>query len=1655
MKTFKKLATLLLLIILVCAVSACLPDLSKLSSSSLSGEITDSSIPEDSSIEEITYEYSLNLTSFSIDVGQSRTLRVIVEPEKEIEVQWASDNDAIATVEDGVVLGVAEGTTLIKATVDGQVLECAVTVNALPIVYQYALDKTAEELVIGDTLQLNVVVTPATEESLTVVWNSTAGSVAKVENGLVTALSAGTTTITALVEEQLLSCEVTVTSPVKATSTVVERADANLSDNHESLDTLYWEHYSADGERHKLFAEDLVVTDLFEVCGDFNFWDYKIPLSYNDSVVNLAYSRNTNGKHTPHAQEATISFKVAIDSSVKAIRLYAGAWNATNNITLEWNGVVVATAESFTAGGDSLAREVTFFLEEIDPSITELTVKVTASPSSGNVSVPAIVILGNAPAKQSNVTVNYSKTEMPNLVDGNPANEYFLTELGTQDWIYLNKHEVERMNGGNMILVDTLEVEGNNSFDDYKGNFSWSNGTTNALSSGINNDGQFGAWATVSTKINAETNHVYFWVAGYSSTYYFELYDSQGNLLVSELLHEEEGGVTHSFMIDLAVATAVEDTLMLNIYRTGGANCSVAALAVHKYVDYSYSLAQSEIELQAGTTWERLQAIATPDRRYAVSYQSLNEDIATVDVNGVITGVSEGQAIIKVLIDGEEVGLTATVTVTPAPIEYEYELSAVEAKLIPGQEMDLSVIITPTPTEAPAIVWKSSASDVVSVDNGHLVALKDGEATITALVEGNELACVVTVKTVATATVTTTENNPALVNLSYNDATLDTIYWEHYSGTTVNGSLVGDDIIDLVPGGSQFGDFGIGFNWFNGRGQRVDKNTHNGSHTSGTHLLEAQIKVTTDVKAIRVYVGAWRATNTLSILYNGVVLATAEAFTADWTSQAREITFNLDVKEAATLTLKAEGSNVEGNISLNAITVLGNANKPAPAVSLSMEKTSLIGQEKNVNLTKIGNLDWFYPETDYVGGDPWDPDQKKDANYIDASAFSMSFYNWFGDFGYDKVFFNWTDGTDYPTADGRNDGRWGSISSVTTKVDANVKHVYLWISGWNSSFSVAVMDSHGNLLMDEAIVEAQGNNQPFELNFAVNCATEETLSFVLYTTSSDNSSIVAMAVSGIEDYDYSINNSEIELFEEETSQLAISVSPVKDLHVEYSSSAEGIASVDAYGLITAIAPGEAIITARVDGKEFTCKVIVNERPVEYTYTLNVTQKELIPNETLKLELSVSPSKELQLTYSSTDDGIAEVDTNGLITAKANGSVTISVLDNGVVVAECAITVKAYVVAGESSVANGDGVNVVLGNDTGSLTTLYWERYRDNGEVVAMLNATDLIPTNNAPNVGGGFGDYKAGIGWINGNTIAAWEANNNTGGRCFGGQTVATINVNPAVKQIIVYTGAWNASVYASLTQNGVAIATSETYEAGGTGIARFVTFNLTVYESTTLTLTLNPTSSAGGNASLTAIAILGDKPATTTALTMTKELLPAEFVTVSDKSQPSVSYDLTALGTKDWLYTNFENQGTDEMLNSDVIDSASLRWDGGGKFWDYKAIFTYSNGTKWNTTEGHDKDSDVTYGTNNGVCGAWNQISVNVNEETNHIHLFVGGYQSTYYVLAIDANGTVLHHELLAEGTSAFHLDFAVNASQADKITFILYRPSGNNCSLAAVAVN
>lgn len=75
---------------------------------------------------------SLDQTEITLYVSYSTTLNVSPDG---TEVQWSSDNDDIATVnEKGVVMAVAPGTATIRAEGGGSSVSCVVTVIALPVV---------------------------------------------------------------------------------------------------------------------------------------------------------------------------------------------------------------------------------------------------------------------------------------------------------------------------------------------------------------------------------------------------------------------------------------------------------------------------------------------------------------------------------------------------------------------------------------------------------------------------------------------------------------------------------------------------------------------------------------------------------------------------------------------------------------------------------------------------------------------------------------------------------------------------------------------------------------------------------------------------------------------------------------------------------------------------------------------------------------------------------------------------------------------------------------------------------------------------------------------------------------------------------------------------------------------------------------------------------------------------------------------------------------------------------------------------------------------------------------------------------------------------------------------------------------------------------
>ena len=128
------------------------------------------------------------------------------------------------------------------------------------------------------------------------------------------------------------------------------------------------------------------------------------------------------------------------------------------------------------------------------------------------------------------------------------------------------------------------------------------------------------------------------------------------------------------------------------------------------------------------------------------------------------------------------------------------------------------------------------------------------------------------------------------------------------------------------------------------------------------------------------------------------------------------------------------------------------------------------------------------------------------------------------------------------------------------------------------------------------------------------------------------------------------------------------------LTVEWSSSDESIVTVDAEGVVTAVAVGEAYVTATVKDKDgltatTLVRVAVTPTGVEAPEMLElVTNGENAKN--LDAKIVPEDATGVKLAYESSDEAVATVDENGLVTAVADG--------------ECVIT--AYVVSDTDDVA---------------------------------------------------------------------------------------------------------------------------------------------------------------------------------------------------------------------------------------------------------------------------------------------------------------------------------------------------------------------------------
>ena len=138
---------------------------------------------------------ALNESLVRLSIGDSMTLSASVEGSSKNKLTWKSSNTGVASVKDGVVTAIAEGSAVITASAGKAYADCKVEVYPLP--ESITLSPASLTMRIGEMSLVTATVRPHRTLDKTVTWKSQNPDIAKVEDGWVSALSEGNTTITA------------------------------------------------------------------------------------------------------------------------------------------------------------------------------------------------------------------------------------------------------------------------------------------------------------------------------------------------------------------------------------------------------------------------------------------------------------------------------------------------------------------------------------------------------------------------------------------------------------------------------------------------------------------------------------------------------------------------------------------------------------------------------------------------------------------------------------------------------------------------------------------------------------------------------------------------------------------------------------------------------------------------------------------------------------------------------------------------------------------------------------------------------------------------------------------------------------------------------------------------------------------------------------------------------------------------------------------------------------------------------------------------------------------------------------------------------------------------------------------------------------------
>ncbi|MDD5826765.1 MAG: Ig-like domain-containing protein [Bacilli bacterium] len=636
---------------------------------------------------------SLDESTLELAKGNSKTLVATINPSDTSDsktITWTSSDKNVATVdENGKINAVGVGTANIKATtVNGMEAICKVTV-IVPLT-NATLSSSNLTVEKGESRKLSVTLEPKDTTVNDIQWTSSDESIAAVdENGNVTGISNGTAKITAKVGNFTLECNVTV---------VISLKDITLSDTDIKL---------------------------------LPTQKKKIDVVYNptDTTDNKTITWDSNNKNIATvSSDGTIT---AVASGTTTITAKIG--NITKNVNVKVlvpiDNVIIQPSSDITLDkGKSTTLSVSFYPDNAEEDKTVIW-------SSDKESVATVDKNGKVTA------ISGGKAVITGKIGSHVVTANITVEVPVNK-VELNKKTLNLEKGSNEKLIATIDPT-----DATRKDIVWSSNANEVAS--VSSDGVVTAKKNGIAIITAT-------VDGKSVDCTVNVSTSVQSVSLNKTTVTLENGKTTELVAtvnpvdatydkiewtssDKSIATVVDGVVTAKkngkatITATVGGKSASATVQVITLID-KFEISKSSISIVKGKTYQLEITISPSDTTESkvVTWESANKNIATVDKNGVVTGVSKGTTKITGKLENGKT-VTCDVEVTIIPVDsISFENRVVDA--LKGKKLTLKLNINPVDaTEIEDISYTSDDEEIATVDkNGVVTPLKKGEVTITA-----------------------------------------------------------------------------------------------------------------------------------------------------------------------------------------------------------------------------------------------------------------------------------------------------------------------------------------------------------------------------------------------------------------------------------------------------------------------------------------------------------------------------------------------------------------------------------------------------------------------------------------------------------------------------------------------------------------------------------------------------------------------------------------------------------------------------------------------------------------------------------------------------------------------------------------------------------